>query len=335
MITIDGSMGEGGGQVLRSSLALSGLTGQPFRMHRIRGKRRKPGLMRQHLTCVRAAAEVCAAEVQGASLGSQELTFRPGRRQPGNYRFVIGSAGSTGLVLQTVLPLLLTADGPSTVVIEGGTHNSHSPPFHFLARTFLPLVERMGPAVDITLDSYGFYPAGGGRITVQIEPVERLRPLVLEERGPVRNIEVTAIVANLAPNIGHRELVAACDALGISRRAGRVEEVESNGPGNAVLATCEAEHVTLVFTAFGRRGVSSEVVGAEVAAEARRWLDLGIPVDEHLADQLLLPLAMAGSGSFVTGPPSLHTTTNADVIERFLGVRPRFEPQGEAVRVAL
>src|SRR5512136_2571133 len=179
MITIDGSQGEGGGQILRTSLALSLVTGQPFRMERIRAKRQKPGLLKQHLTAVEAAKTVGCAEVTGAALGSQTLEFKPGPVTPGNYRFAVGTAGSATLVLQTVLPPLLVASGPSTLTLEGGTHNPFAPPFDFLARCFAPVVERMGPRIELKLHRPGFFPAGGGQFEAQITPVNRLKPIDL------------------------------------------------------------------------------------------------------------------------------------------------------------
>ena len=180
MLTIDGSVGEGGGQILRTALALALVTGTPFRIHAIRARRRKPGLLRQHLTAVNAAATVGGASTDGASLGSRELTFRPGRITPGEYRFAVGTAGSTGLVLQTVLPPLLLASGPSTVTVEGGTHNPGAPPFDFLARVFLPLLRRMGAHVEARLDRPGFYPAGGGQCTVGLG---RSHPRIVGKAG--------------------------------------------------------------------------------------------------------------------------------------------------------
>ena len=162
MIRIDGAKGEGGGQMLRTSLALSLLTSQPFQMENVRAGQERPGLLRQHLAAVLAAVEIGDAEVEGAQLGSQALSFAPKTIKNGNYRFVIGTAGSGTLVLQTVLPALMLASGPSTVTIEGGTHNQSAPPFDFLDRTFLPFIRRMGPEVKLSLDRYGFYPAGGG-----------------------------------------------------------------------------------------------------------------------------------------------------------------------------
>src|SRR6185503_15943515 len=185
MITIDGSQGEGGGQILRTSLTLSLVTGQPFRLENIRAGRQKPGLLRQHLTAVEAARTVGTAEVNGATPGSRTLEFRPGTVTPGNYRFAVGTAGSATLVLQTILPPLLTASGVSTLTLEGGTHNPYAPPFDFLARCFVPLIQRMGPRIDLEMGRPGFYPAGGGKFQARIEPVKRLARFDLMTRGEI------------------------------------------------------------------------------------------------------------------------------------------------------
>lgn len=321
MLTLDGSHGEGGGQILRSSLALSLITGQPFRIVRIRAGRQKPGLLRQHLAAVSAAAEVGKAEVTGASLGSRELTFRPNAVHPGEHRFAVGSAGSATLVAQTVLPALLCAQGPSDLRLEGGTHNPAAPPFEFLSRTFLPLVSRMGPRLAAELHRPGFYPAGGGELTLRIDPAPRLEPLDLTERGPVRTVRVEALVAGLPVSIAEREVATVVDLLDLDPRAGTARELQSAyGPGNAVLVTVESAGLTEVFAGFGRRGVPAETVAAEAAEEAGRYLAADVAAGEHLADQLLLPLALARGGSFTTTTPSGHTTTNLDVIRRFLPV---------------
>ncbi len=333
MLTLDGSQGEGGGQILRSSLALSLITGQPFRIVRIRAGRQKPGLLRQHLAAVAAAAAVGKAEVQGAALGSSELTFRPGRIHPGEHRFSVGSAGSATLVAQTVLPPLLIADAPSVLHLEGGTHNPAAPPYEFLERTFLPLLGRMGPKLEATLHRPGFYPAGGGELTLRINPVTptpRLEPLHLTERGAVRDVRVEAMVAGLPLSIAERETATALCLLDLPEESAEVHELSNAyGPGNAILVTIESEHLTEVFAGFGRRGVPAETVAAEVAEEARRYLEAGVPVGEHLADQLLLPLALVRSGSFITTEPSGHTTTNLDVIRRFLPIDFKVEEVAE------
>src|SRR5690242_7527890 len=194
MIIIDGSFGEGGGQILRTSLTLSLVTGKPLRIERIRAGRKSPGLLRQHLAAVNAAARVGYAEVEGASLGARELTFRPQTVAAGHYQFAVGTAGSATLVLQTVLPALLTADAPSTLVLEGGTHNPYAPPFDFLEKTFLPLLNRMGPRVEARLERHGFYPAGGGRFIVEITPAQQLGRFELDDRGAITGRRARALI---------------------------------------------------------------------------------------------------------------------------------------------
>jgi RNA 3'-terminal phosphate cyclase (ATP) len=326
MLTIDGSQGEGGGQVLRSALALSMVTGTPFRIDQIRARRAKPGLLRQHLTAVQAATQVCGAEVLGASLGSSRLDFKPGKVRPGAYAFAVGTAGSATLVLQTVLPALLTAAEPSTLTLEGGTHNPFAPPFDFLARAFLPLIGRLGPRVTAALERHGFYPAGGGRFNVRIEPVPKLRRLELPERGEVRTRSARALVARLPLSIAERELAVVREQLGWSGAELRAEEVgDSAGAANVLMLEIASEHATEVFTGFGERGRRAEDVARQAVDEARAYLAAGVPVGERLADQLLLPLALAGGGSFHTTELSQHSRTNLDVIGKFLAVRVEVE----------
>lgn len=334
MLTLDGSQGEGGGQILRTALGLSLLTGRPFKIERIRANRDKPGLRRQHLTAVHAAAQVGRAAVEGAHVDSSQLTFEPQSPQPGEYRFSIGTAGSATLVLQTVLPALLGASGPSRLTLEGGTHNPFAPPFDFLQKAFLPLVSRMGPKVGARLEQPGFYPAGGGRFTVAIEPGP-LRPLHLVERGAIRRRTGQAMLVHLPDHIARRELDVVRDGLGWREQELQIATwPEAVGQGNALLLEIESEHVTEVFTGFGQRGVPAERVAGAAVSEAKRYLDADVPVGEHLADQLLIPLAMAGGGSFVTLPPTEHTRTNAGVIRAFLDVEVSFEElKPEAWRV--
>lgn len=330
MITIDGSQGEGGGQILRTSLALSLVTSQPFRMERIRAKRRKPGLLKQHLTAVEAAKIVGCADVQGAALSSRTLEFQPGPVTPGNYRFAVGTAGSATLVLQTVLPALLTASGHSTLTLEGGTHNPMAPPFDFLEKCFMPLIGRMGPSVELELRRHGFYPAGGGRFHARIEPVKILSRLDLLERGSIRARQARMLVSKLPEHVGQRELAIVRDELKWRPEECAVEPVQYPvGPGNAVILAIEAEHLSEVFTGFGERGRPAEEVAKSAIEAATAWLEADVPVDEHLADQLLIPLALAGGGSFRTTKPSLHTTTNAEVIQRFLPVPIKLEQESE------
>jgi RNA 3'-terminal phosphate cyclase (ATP) len=329
MILLDGSIGEGGGQILRSALGLAMVTGQSFRIEKIRAAREKPGLMRQHLTAVNAAAAVCSATVDGAAIGSRELSFSPGRVTPGEYTFSIGSAGSTTLVLQTVLPALLVADGPSTITLEGGTHNPHAPPIDFLEKAFLPLICRMGPSVTVTLERAGFYPAGGGRVIVHIQSAAKLMPLHLPERGEIKRRLARAVVAALPGEIAKRELAKIEKMLGWSGEQLQIRQFPGEwGPGNLLTLEIESEHVTEVFTGFGIKGTTAEAVAEQAVQHARRYLAANVPVGEFLADQLLLPMAMAGGGSFLTQPRTEHTKTNIQIIARFLPAAITLEQMG-------
>ena len=333
-LIIDGSFGEGGGQIVRSSLALSLVTGRPCVIENIRAGRKKPGLMRQHLTAVRAAAEVGGAEVEGAEIRSTWLRFTPGQVRAGRYEFSVGTAGSTTLVLQTILPALLIADGRSQLTLEGGTHNPFAPPFDFLAKTYLPLINRMGPTVEATLERPGFYPAGGGCITVDIRPAKQLTGLELTQRGPITARRVRAMVANLPRHIAERECSTIAQRSGWDRSCFEVEEIGgSPGPGNAVMIELESEQLTEVFTGFGQRGVKAERVAAGAWKAAQRYLAADVPVGEHLADQLLLPFGLAahlgsGGGAFRTLALSPHATTHVEVLRRFMDLCVELEQTG-------
>lgn len=321
MIAIDGSHGEGGGQVLRTSLGLSIVTGQPFRIEKIRAGRSKPGLQLQHLASVKAAMRVSSAHCDGAELGSRQLTFLPNAVHSGHYDFRVGSAGSCTLVLQTVLPALMTADGASHLYLEGGTHNPFAPPFDFLANSFLPLLNRMGPRVRAELKRPGFYPKGGGEMVVTIHPSGTLSPLQLLDRGRVSRSVARAVVSKLPRNVAERELSVLGSRLGWRRESLIVEEVTNAvGPGNVLLAEIAGEHVTEVFTAFGQRGLRAEQVARDVADSVEEYLAAGVPVGEHLADQLLIPMALAGGGQYRTIKLSSHSRTNIDIIKTFLNV---------------
>ena len=336
MIEIDGSEGEGGGQILRSSLSLAICTQQPFRITNIRANRERPGLMRQHLTAVRAAAEICSGELEGAELGARTLTFRPGKLCAGDYSFAIGTAGSCTLVFQTVLPALLTASGASSVRITGGTHNPGSPPFDFLARSFLPLLGRMGADVQLELTSFGFFPRGGGEIRARITPAARLAAIDLTERGAWVRGYAEAYVSAIPVHVAQRELAVIGRTLGWTLPQLLLRGLPNDvGPGNAVTITLEHEHVTEVFTGFGEKGVRAEIVAEQAAAPAREYLSGSAPVGEHLADQLLLPMALGGGGSFVTAQATPHLRSNIAVIERFTARRIAIEKVSEGYKISL
>lgn len=326
MIELDGAAGEGGGQILRTSLALSMITGQPFRIRNIRANRSKPGLMRQHLVAVQAAQQVSNAAVMGAAVGASELTFIPGPIAAGDYDFAIGTAGSCTLVLQTVLLALLHANQPSTIRISGGTHNAMAPPVQFLQRAWLPLLAQIGAEIGIDLLRYGFYPAGGGVVTASVQPCPRLAPLACLERGAFVDGHAEAFFAGIPSNVGSRQLAQVGAALGWEGRQLRLRGLPAEqGPGNALLLTLVYEQHTEVFAAFGARGITAEAVADAALSEAQAYIASGAAVGEHLADQLMLPLALAGSGRFTLSTVSGHAATNAAVIERFLPVTVRFE----------
>ncbi len=331
-VLLDGSRGEGGGQILRTALSLSLATGRRLRIERIRAGRKKPGLLRQHLTAVQAAARVGGAKVEGAELGSMALSFAPSGIYAGTYAFAVGTAGSTTLVLQTILPALLLAGGPSTVSIEGGTHNPFAPPFDFIDRAFLPLVRRMGPNVTARLERHGFFPAGGGRISVAIEPAPFLR-LDIGLRGEIRARRARAIVSNLPLRIARTEVDRIRERLSWTEADLEAEEVESPGPGNAAMVEIESEGVTELFTAFGERGLPAEAVADRASDQARRYLASSAAAGEYLTDQVLLPMALAGGGSFTSTGLSPHASTNMDVIRAFLDVEFSTDEEDGAVRV--
>ena len=320
MIVIDGSEGEGGGQVLRNACALSLVTGEPFTIENVRGKREKPGLMRQHVTALEAACAIGGAACEGLQVGSSRVVFRPGTVKAGEYRFSVGTAGSTGLVLQTVLMPLLRAGAPSRLVLEGGTHNMMAPPFEFITRTFLPIINRMGPTVTARLSRHGFYPRGGGRIEVEIEPAA-LQPIECMERGAQVGQSGEALFAALDSNIAHREIAAARKELSQwPEQAFAIREVPADqGPGTVLLLTAEFAHVTEVVAGFGRLGFSAEKLGHTAGKRMAGYIASNAVAGPYLQDQLLLPFALAGSGTFTSVKLSEHTRTSARIIAIFTG----------------
>ncbi|MCB1099616.1 MAG: RNA 3'-terminal phosphate cyclase [Verrucomicrobiae bacterium] len=323
MLKIDGQ--DGGGQLLRTSLSLSLVTGEPFSMTAIRGQRAKPGLMRQHLTAVNAAIEISGGSADGAVLGSTELVFAPQRVKGGDYRFSIGTAGSTCLLYQALLPALLLANEPSTLRLEGGTHNPMAPTFDFLSECFLPVLQKMGADVELELERYGFYPAGGGSLLAKVEPCTGgLKPIELLDRGKPLRREIRVISAHVPDSVGEREgaiVLGVLEAAGWGVEGVSVRSVDSAGAGNVVCAALQSEQVCEMTIAFGERGKSGKRVAHDAAKAMRDYLGTGAVVGRRLADQLLLPIALAGAGEFLTMKPSKHTLTNAALIQQFLDVK--------------
>ncbi|WP_294329830.1 RNA 3'-terminal phosphate cyclase [uncultured Sphingomonas sp.] len=335
MIIIDGSQGEGGGQVVRNACALSLVTGQPFRITNARGNREKPGLMRQHVTAIEAACAIGGATCEGVAVGAADFSFIAGKVVSGEYKFAVGTAGSTGLVLQTLLMPLLLADGPSRLVLEGGTHNMLAPPFEFVAKAFAPVLRRMGAQIELRLVRHGFYPRGGGRIEVDISP-GALAPIDCIDRGGLRSVSARALFAALPFNIAERELATARRLLpDWPETAFAVRQLpDEQGPGNVLLLEAAFEQATEIVSGFGRLGISAESLAKTAAHRMAGYLASEAFAGPYLADQLLLPFALAGGGSFTTVKPSQHALTACDIIARFTGRRWRFEQQPNGCHLA-
>lgn len=333
ILEIDGSAG--GGQVLRTALSLSMITGQPFRISGIRGKRSRPGLLRQHLTAVQAAAAITEAQTKGAMLNSVELEFRPGRLSAGDYTFSIGTAGSTTLIMQTLVPALLQADGPSTLMISGGTHNPSAPPFEFIERVWLPLLRRMGARIEVDMVRHGFAPAGGGMLEVRVWP-STLEPIRLDRREEPAGLRAHVLVSATATSVASRELDRVASRLKLDRRAMHVTEViAASGPGNVLLIESEHAGLTQVFSGIGFGRAQPDDVADEAIDQYLHWADSGAAIGHQLADQLLLPMALAGGGGFTTDRLSGHLETNADVIRGFLPMEIRMQESAGQVMVSM
>lgn len=319
---------ECGGQALRTSLALSLVTGRPTRIRSIRSRQPVSGLQRRHLAALQAAASIGGASVRGDRIGSTELEFHPAEVRAGDHEFRVGAAGNTALLLQTVLwPLLLT-DTPSVVTVHGGTHTPLAPTFEFLERSLLPRLRQMGVDADLTLVRHGFSPAGGGCLRAHLRP-STLRPHSWLERGRTRSVEARALVSRLPLAIAERELETAIAALGWPPESAESLLVEAASPGNALLLGVTSDCGCTVASAIGARRKPAEVVAREAVEALQRFLSLDVPIDGHLAGELLVPMALARGGSFLTGPPPQRLRMVAEVISRFLPVRTSFEETGE------
>lgn len=330
-VAIDGSRGEGGGQILRTSLALSMITGRPLVMERIRAGRAKPGLRRQHLACVQAAARLCSAYVTGAEVGSQALTFEPGPITAERLAIDIGTAGSTSLVVQTVLVPAIAAGRAFTATVTGGTHNPMAPPFDFLERVFLPHLRAMGATVELALDRHGFVGDDRvrGQVTLTVGASPPLRRIELLDTGPLVARRAEALLCRLPTHIGDRELGVVRDRLGFDAAECRVREVTGGAPANVLTVEVERATGRELVTALGEKGLRAELVAERACDELAAFLAADVPVGEHLADQLMLPLAVAGGGRLRCAPLSSHATTNLDTIGRFLELPQRVTPDGE------
>lgn len=335
-VFIDGSTGEGGGQILRTSLALSCITGRDLHIENIRAARRNPGLARQHISCVNAACEICSSQAKGAARGSTVLDFEPGRVQGGDFDFEIGSAGSASLVIQTVLPALFLAGEASTVTVTGGTHNPMAPPFDFLCETFLPAIGLGGFRGSCKLLKHGFYPAGGGKITFEVRPWEKQPEGLINLCKTSKQFQIKSRIytAKLAAHIAQRqEKLLEQSGLDI-QDIEHIEVADSDGPGNCVMIRICGNERTTVFTAFGMRGKPSQQVISEVVNLAGDFLASGAAIDHFLADQLLIYMALSKAGCYTTNKLSTHLLTNVEIIKKFLDVDFSIEQYGSICRVS-
>jgi RNA 3'-phosphate cyclase len=320
-VLIDGLEGEGGGQVLRTSLALSMLTSQPFEMIRIRAKRPNPGLQPQHLQALLAAQQICAATVEGAQKGSRHVRFIPGETRGGPYRFDIGTAGAASLVLHTLYLPLSRCDQPSTLHIHGGTHVPWSPSYPHLVDAWLPCLRSMGFRLELNLLRAGFYPHGGGELVVTIQPVTTLQPLSLVSRGDLQELRVFSAHTNLTDEVASRQARAAERLL---RQAGlRPVMEETHIPSlsrNTVCAiTGTFQNTQVCYSALGERGKRAEQVAEESCRAFLTFLHTDATVDEYVADQLLLPMALANGPSMLRTPRiTSHLVTNIATLQKFL-----------------
>ena len=324
MIAIDGRMGEGGGQVLRSALTLSLLTGQSVQFTHIRANRSKPGLGFQHLMAVQAAAQISHAHVEGDRIGAQTLLFAPGEVLPGDYHFDIRTAGATSLVLQTLLLPLALAAAPAQISITGGTHVPWSPCFHYLDWHWRVMLARLGIPFALDMPRAGFYPQGGGIVLAKLPGAARIHGLQLADRGGLVRVRGLSAVANLPEEIAVRQRNRALRQLqtldcGIDIG---LAELPAQSPGTVLVLLAEFERSQACFFALGARGKRAEAVADEAIDELRKFLATDGAVDRWMADQLLLPLACAGQPSVLrTSEVTTHLLTLADVIRKFLPVR--------------
>ena len=339
MIEIDGSFGEGGGQILRTSLSLSCLLNRPFRIFNIRRKRKKPGLMPQHLMGIRSLKLISNARVTGDSQGSIELLFEPGEVKAGDYFFDIGTAGSTSLLLQAIIPPLIFAKHTSSLTLKGGTHVPFSPPFHYISEVFIPILNKLGIEVKATIESYGFYPKGGGKVHVEIKTADKIEAANYLERGQLTKVYGLSGVGNLPFSIAERQKNAALAILISQGINAEIETISVSTPGQGTFMFLGAatENCLAGFSSLGERGKKAELVGEEAAKKFLDYYSTSACLDRHLADQIVLYLGVAkGESSFTTAEISGHLLTNLWVIEKFLGIRYSIEGEiGKPGRVTI
>lgn len=326
LIVMDGSHGEGGGQILRTALALSAILKKPFSIHHIRSKRKKPGLQAQHLEAVEALARITGAQTEGVKLGSQKIVFFPQRILPGDYRFEVRTAGSVILLLQAILLPLCLSGGSSNLILIGGTHVPWSPSFHYLSEVLMPTLRRMGVSAEAAMEQWGFYPRGGGKIRLKISPVHELKPICLANRGPLQKISGISASSHLPRHVAERQRKQALNRilkeLGVDAQIAIQPDVSSSGPGSFLFLLAEYKTIPVGFSSLGFRGKPAEKVADEAVDSLRDFMKSDGCIDPHLADQLIPFMAIAkGASFFTTTKMTEHLLTNIWVIKQFLKVK--------------
>lgn len=336
MIKIDGSYGEGGGQILRTALTLSAIENKPFEMLKIRAGRKKPGLAPQHLQCVEAMAQICNAEVSGAKVGSLSLKFYPGEIKHGDYCFEIVTAGSVSLVLQTIFLPLALAKEPSSITVRGGTHVPFSPCFHYLKEQWLYYLKKIGFDAKLEMIRAGFYPKGSGEINISLKHVKKVYPLKLMERGDLLKIRGISAVGNLDLKIAERQRKQAVNRLSEINILPEIDVIimPAFAKGTMFLLICEFEKSQCCYFSLGEIGKRAEKVADEACEGIERFLETKGVVDEHLSDQIILPLSLTTETSRFTTPKiTQHLLTNTEIIKLFssakIQIKGNLDEEGE------
>jgi len=325
-VEIDGSFGEGGGQILRTALALSAILKKPFTLRHIRSKRKNPGLQAQHLEGVEALARITEAQTEGVQFGSQKITFLPKKILPGDYHFEVRTAGSVPLLLQALFLPLCFAEGISTLTLVGGTHVPWSPPFHYLSEVLLPTLQSMGISSEVTIEKWGWFPKGGGKIQVKINPIDELKAFSLVERGPLKKIRGLSAICKLPKQVAERQrddvLRRIEKALKTEAEIKVLDDVPGKGPGSFLFLVVESEDGLAGFSSLGGKGKRAEEVGKEAFDSMKEYIDSEGCLDPHLADQLIPFMALAkGNSSFTTTRMTEHLLTNLWVVQHFLDLK--------------
>ena len=322
-IEIDGSYGEGGGQILRTALALSAIWKRPFSIHHIRSNRKNPGLQAQHLEAVEASARISRAQTEGVKFGSQRITFIPQEILPGDYQFEVKTAGSVTLLLQAIFLPLCLSGGISRVTLIGGTHVPWSPSFQYLSEVFLPTLQRMGVSSQAVIQRWGFYPKGGGKIQLKIDPIQELKPIFLADRGLLKKVRGISAISNLPKHVAERQKEQALRRiqreLKIEAEIAIAYDIPSNGPGSFLFLLAEYEKTRAAFSSLGARVKPAEKVADEAVDSMKNFIESDGCINSHLADQLVPFMSLAkGSSFFTTTQMTEHLLTNLWVIGHFL-----------------